>query len=416
MIYLLAFLSVGVDEALWISDAYVRNLVNLRVQYASGNVRTLLHLRDYRPGDTMSTLGQEYRFNIFRGLLGYDSDRWHVSIGDNDVVFGRGLSLFLSTDEEALLESYLRGVDFAYGSVHLYGGYKRRFIYYSGDSVGQYLAGMYVSGEAAGVNLLYYSDTAMRGGFSTSAYLQAGSGAFSLYVEGALRRGYDVRVFSENWGYGLYGSFSLYLSTFSLSLEFKDYRRLFQYFNLPAPANDYGILSSEGRDEMGYSVSIEGNRFRFSLAQDWGGGMLNILTYYGFTYYSTGVFSYKLSIHGLDWLHNLNETVSSLEIKYSPSWGIIFDMEYRERDGESQPYASIAFIVNGWTLSASSRYYASSTNLDYLLSLRYDDMRNFFVEVGYGAFSGDIVCSSGICRYEPAFRGLKLSAGYIFFR
>ncbi len=414
MIFLLAFVSVSMDDALWISDAYVRNLANLQAQYASGNVQILLHLRDYRPGDTLSTLGQPYRFNLFRGLLRYDAGRWNLSLGDNDMVFGRGLSLFLSTDEKALLESYLRGLDLAYGSFHLYGGYKRRFIYYSGDSIMQYLAGAYVGGEVVGLNLLYYADTAMRGGVATSAYLQRETDGYSIYLEGALRRGYDARVFSENWGYGLYGSFSLYLSSFTLSLELKDYRRLFQYFNLPAPANDYGVLSSEGRDEMGYSASVEGSHFRVSLAQDWGSGMVNLLTYYGFTYYSTGIFSYKLSIHGLNWLHNLNETVSSLEIKYSPSWGIIFDMEYRERDGEAQPYASIAFLLGGWTLSASSRYYATSTNLDYLLSLRYDDMRNFFVEASYGAFSGDIVCSSGICRYEPEFRGLKLSAGYTF--
>ncbi len=416
MIYLLAFFSAGMDGALWVSDAYVRNLLNLRVQHNSNNIHLLLHVRDYRPGDTVSTLGQPYRFNIFRGLLEYDAGGWSLSMGDNNMVFGRGLSLFLSSDEEALLESYLRGLDFAHGSLHLYGGYKRRFVYYSGDSVEQYLAGAYMAGEVAGLNLLYYADTALRGGIATSAYIRAEGDAYSLYVEGALRRGYDFRVFSENLGYGFYGSFSLYLSAVSLSVELKDYRRLFQYFNLPAPANDYGILSSSARDEMGYSFSVEGGRFRVSLAQDWGSGMLNLLTYYGFTYYSVGTFSYRLSLHGLDWLHNLNETVSSLEIKYSPSWGIIFDMEYRERGGEAQPYASIAFLLGGWTVSASSRYYTASSRLDYLLSLRYDDMRRLFVEVSYGAFSGDIVCSSGICRYEPEFRGLKLSAGYTFVR
>ncbi|GEM_PF-3023862 len=412
-IILIQMTSVNFENTLWLSDKY-RNLNNTTVQTEFANGDLLLHFRDYRFNDTTSLYGDIYRFNLFRGLLRLSSGNWTLSVGDNDVVFGRGLSLFLSTDQKALLESYLRGVRFQMGSFSVYGGFRRKFIYYRGDDYPQYIAGLDVEREIGGFNGTFYMDTLQHRGLIGSIYMQNSIDGLSLYFEGAYRYGYDMETFSSNFGYGLFFSMAYYLNNLSLNIEMKDYYRLYQGFNLPAPANEYELLSSNGRYERGISFSIEGRNFRASTAQDVDRSFDKLLEYYSFTGYSMGIVSWKVSAYRLWWRGNMDDYTGFLEIKYSPSWGIILYGEYRNRKGEHQPMASFDFINDGFNLSIGGRYYSSHEKWDYFITGRYDNLNNLYLEVSYGAFSGDIVCSSGICRYEPPFRGLKVSMGYMW--
>ena len=40
----------------------------------------------------------------------------------------------------------------------------------------------------------------------------------------------------------------------------------------------------------------------------------------------------------------------------------------------------------------------------------YDIAENASVRLGYGKRSGGFTCSGGICRYEPAFEGMEMTA------
>ena len=414
-IFLIQMVSVNFENTLWLSDAF-RNLNNTTIQTEFANGEMLLHFRDYRFDDTTSLYGEAYRFNLFRGLIRLSWGKWNLWAGDNDAIFGRGLSLFLSTDDKALLESYLRGAKLDYGDMALYAGFKRKFVYYTGDKYPQYLMGFYVEKELIGFNGTMYSDTAEHRGFLGSTHIEKDFESISFYAEGAYRYGEDIFTLSQNYGYGLFLSISYFAKEISFNIEAKDYYRLYQGFNLPAPANEYGILSSNGRYERGLTLSLEGRRFRASLTHEMDRQFDRLLEYYSLTAYSVGILSWKVSAHRLWWRGNMDDYVAFSEIKYSPSWGVILYGEYRNRKGEHQPMLSLTFINGGANLTLLSRYYSFSKRWDYSITMRYDNLNDFYLEVSYGRFSGDIVCSSGICRYEPPFEGLRISASYVWNR
>ena len=416
MIHLLAF-SVSYGGTVWYADS-VKSLNDLKLSAYPYGWETFLQLRDYRPYAPAQVHGDTYRLSAFRFYVRRDFGKLNLSIGDEPLTFGRGLSVFLADDEKALLEATLRGIHLRYSFLRAYAGLKRRWIYYSSDRDTLLLAGLSLTSAATfaemGLNLSYY-DAYQRSdgsGFLPGAYLSLPVGPIGLYLEGAYRYGYDLATYGRNYGYALYGNLEYAKERVVLGVEVKDYYRIYEEFNLPTPANGYGLLPTEGRDEIGGNAYLSYSTFSVELGRSYSHGGDLVMKYYAASYYrDVGPFTVKVGSHHLDWEGNLHERQAFLEVKYNAPLGVIAYVEYRGRlpheEWEDQPYASLTFIYGGLNVALSGRYYSLSGKTDRVLEVSYDNFSFLRIFASYGSFSGDVVCSSGVCRYEPPFTGIK---------
>ncbi len=389
----------SISNNLWLSDS-LRNFISLIGQFNYVDISSYIELRDYRSPSII--YGQNYNLSIFRGYLKYK----FLTIGDNTISFGRGLSLFLSYDEKAILESFLRGINLNYYYLSIYGGIKRRWIYYTSDTDTTYILGSYFQYKFFGFNGLYYKSNDY--GFLGSFYIELPF----LFLELAYRNGYDIFTFSNNEGYGLF----LSINFWNFKLDYNYYDKLFQKFNIPATVNSYGLLASSGRDEMGFSISYSQKSLLLEVAKSYDKSLnRNLLDFYSASFYSNLILDYKIRFYRLFSLNqNLDDYNANFEFKYK---GILGLLEYRNRKSESQPFFSIGFIYKYLTTSFNYRMYLNSDKYDYFFEIKFDNTKGILISFGYGSFSGDIVCSSGICRYEPPFEGLRstLSLSYSFY-
>ena len=419
--------------SVWYSDSF-QTLGDLKLTAYPSNVQIHLHIRDYRPYITPALdYGETYRLALFRGYMRYSRGGFYASLGDDAITFGRGLSIFLADDEKALLEATLRGVRVRYSPFELFAGLKRRWIYYVSDGDTTLLGGFAVEPAFGSTNLgLTYLRYALYNGEDKDGnlfgfYSGFRISPFNLYFEGAYREGYDVYTFSRNSGYALYSNLEVLVGSFVAGVELKDYDRISQRFNLPSPANGYGLLPSDGRDEVGGSFYASYGTFNLELSRAYSHGDgtylgKGIMEYYSLSYYRNfGNLTPKLGAHHMDWGKNLNERLGFLEVKYNSSPGLILKLEDRlrliktpEEEWEHQPYASLSLIYGNFTLSLSYRRYTLSGKSDRVAEFIYDSFSFLRLYVSYGRFSGDIVCSSGVCRYEPPFEGLKASVSVYY--
>ncbi len=417
MIYLLSF-TASYGGTFWYADS-VKSLNEVKFTAYPFGGELFLQLRDYRPYAPASLHGDTYSLNVFRFYVRRNFGNLSLSIGDEPLAFGRGLSLFLSDDDKALLEATLRGVHLGYSFFRAYAGVKRRWIYYSSDRDTLLLGGLYATPTFGpvelGLNLSLY-DLYGRNegtGLLPGGYVNFPLGPFSFYLEGAYRYGYDINTYGRNDGYGIYGNAEYTTGPLVLGAELKDYYRVFQEFNLPSPANGYGLLPTGGRDEMGGNVYLSYSTFSTELGRSYNHDGNIVMKYYAASYYrDIGQFTVKVGSHHLDWGKNLNERQAFLEVKYNAPFGVIAYGEYRRRpykeEWEDQPYVSLTFIYGGLTVAISGRYYALSRKADRVIEFSYDNFSFLRVYTSYGSFSGDVVCSAGVCRYEPPFTGIKL--------
>ncbi|NPB04143.1 MAG: hypothetical protein GXO39_07010 [Thermotogae bacterium] len=413
------FWSLSFGGTVWYADS-LKSLAELKADARWRTYSLFLQLRDYRPYSPTSIHGDTYRLNLYRFLLRYNVRDLFISVGDEPLTFGRGLSLYLADDEKALLEASLRGLHIGASLFRLYAGLKRRWIYYRSDGDTLLLAGGYLTPSFGpfnvGLNLSYYILPNRREGRGalSGGYISAALKNVNLHVEGAYRKGYDLFTYGQGDGYAIYSDISLGIGTDgSVGIELKDYYRIGQEFNLPAPANGYGLLPSDGRDERGVGFYFVWGTFNLELTRSYSHDGRFLMKYYALSYYrNIGSFTPKFGAHHMDWSSNLNERVAFLELKYNSMLGVILYGEYRARllktEWENQPMFSISLINGGMTVSLSLRRYFVQGKTDRVLEFSWDNFTFLRLFLSYGSFSGDVVCSSGVCRYEPPFTGFKL--------
>ncbi|MEO0138572.1 MAG: DUF6029 family protein [candidate division WOR-3 bacterium] len=396
----------SIYNSLWLSDS-VRNLGKILFDYNYGSFGLSCEIRDYRTPSPI--YGDTYKLNLFKLSAKYFGGDWEMHLGDNNITAGRGLSVFLSYDDRALLESFLRGAYFRWRFLNLYGGLKRKWIYFQGDSDTTYIGGVNFDFKTLGINGIRYFINS-KGGYLISGNLNASLGLLKAYLEGAYRFGYDPTVFAEDTGYGIFGNLTFSYGDLSLSLEGKNYKRLYVGFNIPAPANGYGLLPTNARYERGGSVYLYYKtlyaEFSRGLSTLNGEKVMDFIKLQYYTNVLNDFITLKVSAHRLYWFQNLDEYLAFWEIKTKTEPSFIGYLEYRKRKGD-EPFASFSILYKGITLGISGRYYKFQKKRDYLLGIAYDNYRFLRLSLSYGSFSGDIVCSSGVCRYEPPFKGFK---------
>lgn len=387
----------------------------------------------------------ERRLGFLQRYLTYRSDAVEITAGSFYKNIGYGLMLRAVRDDEVLLDRFLDGVDLLLRrgplQLSLFSGRPRSILYYeTQNDTSEVLRGAAVtftpsSGTEAGLHYLRRNLPAPlpQEDFKVDefygAHLSFSLSSWAFYGEGVLRKGWNPLLFADTTGYGLYGYLSFSGERFGVLVEGKHYRRIRQPYATPPPANHYGRLTTEGRDESGGAVelSLYPSRtlqallhFSESISSD---RLHEITEAYGEL--RLGRPDRLLLTLALDGVRFLRvEPGIEERIEITPDFYLLkplpggrsLDLHYQHRirrdDGSIYPQRTLTLGVSPSPSLTLSLTYQDSGEGDSLQTwVRGEALYRLGPAVDLGLYVGaqraDLVCSGGVCRYEPAFKGFK---------
>jgi hypothetical protein len=288
---------------------------------------------------------------------------------------------------------------------------------------------------------------------------------FDLYGEYATRRSYDTQFKEDVRGRGFYGILSGYLPKSSVSVEYKLYDHLSYAYNNPPPVSvdQYMITgpTSLAPAEWGYLVQLSANPLRdvrlrggYSYADDKVGeqkvktqeaeqGSLKLRYDLPWPVVVEGGYEHlgELHIIGAGRSGDIRRT-PSLMVSWTPwndhSFSADFERERRtdytaggrvfvyNRANAGYTYSSWLGLtlsyedtdqkaqesVNPWEPPTVPRVYRYKNDWlwgEVRITWYSSTFQNHVFTVGYGSRRGGLVCSSGVCKQEAAFTGLKVA-------
>jgi hypothetical protein len=288
---------------------------------------------------------------------------------------------------------------------------------------------------------------------------------FDVYAEYATREGYDSQLREDTSGDGFYGSITGYPPKSSISVEYKLYDGLSYPYNNPPPVsyNENMITGPESLEagEWGYYVQgsanpVEDVRVRggYSYADDVVGDVTEktheIKEYFGTARYDLPwpVFvegGYE-SIADLHFIGDITtgdvRDTPSLKVGWTPWNDHSFSAEFAREERRDYTAGDRVFIYNrgnvGYTYSSWLGLTVSYEDTDQRAQELVDPgdppkippvyrsksdwlwgevrltwysstFQNHVLTLGYGSQRGGLVCSSGVCKEQSPFTGLKVA-------
>jgi hypothetical protein len=288
--------------------------------------------------------------------------------------------------------------------------------------------------------------------------LQWSRGIFEGVLEGVQRYVWGMRDNQEGWvgvdeekGHALYGAFTFTLPGYAWLIEGKHYRRFDAPYSTLPPANSAGRPINEGRDERGLAIALTANQddylyesaWSWAAAQDeplerlsaegsvrrdwWGRGALKLgaewvreraLESYSLFDYSGRVIeshsgprteaTYYLSpatsleMHGWFYAWTVEGQAPGTQHRYDEL------LQYNEVAIDlslSVGYARGATLSIIHTTDPVPKYDNEDNWVSLELAWSFSDSHN--LKIRFGEERGGIVCSGGVCHYEPPFTGVR---------
>ncbi len=399
-------------------------------------------------GYFMDVYGEDFR-GIYRKSLSIERENFRLWLLDYYFTPGKGLIFSMTRDEIVKLDRFFEGIYFEYyagrNSVKLFYGKPVQYInyvrekFYLGDSLTEFIGGILQSGLSKNLNIEigyilnenYLSQTKKKDFYYSSINLNY---AFlSFYNEFVFRKGYDENVLKDTSGYGEYSQLLITKNNFTLSLEFSVYDMLGTSYSLPPSMNHYGLSLTKGRNETSYRISFlfplfEYFNFDLEFSNSFYKDEKEIKEIFGEVRFNREPFEITASytdIHflnaGIDVIERYEKKLNFelLFEKFSLTPGIVLEYRFRKDYITSLPEEytepKIVFQLLHSKGSVSYTYQSDKENTIYQsFELLYQF--NYFLSVYFyaGRQRADIVCSGGMCRYEPAFEGIKLNINYTF--
>lgn len=385
-----------------------------------------------------STMSDTTYEGIAHRYLDYSDRKVNLRIGTLYETFGNGLLLDLYELHQLSIDHYLDGIrlgfDLPYVSVKGLSGRA-----HWGDNCLIRGGEITVSPPYARLGAAYldYDHPFSGKGALWSASIESDLSFLTIAGEYAQKH----MVGDGTDGEGLYLIASAYLSSFSLMGQYKQYRAFrfigeTQSYNNPPTCIREPSYTLQSRyyhtqnlaDEQGYSAEFMGN-LPFALELDvsyahsqdsLGNSCYDEL--YAELYREWDKFSVKAIFENKSEGDNQSYNTFVLHLPYiylSDDWTMVVDVEAQSE----KSFGRDLFHTGGETeLSWVSKKLGAGLELwniqesDSVLKLypfvfaSYDIADNTSVRVGYGKRSGGFTCSGGVCRYEPAFEGVELTA------
>jgi len=392
------------------------------------------------------------RNDLIKKYMGYRG-AFDVTLGSFYTTFGRGLLLNATEDEVVLLDRFIEGVNIEgrhpFGSFSLIFGQPKNYVFYElkdsldllegGDLEIEVSPNISIGGSYLRMSTpsIFNTDSLL----STDIFgarLAANSGLFDLYSEFAFRKGWDSYVFEDTTGFAYYGALNIFWGSTVIRGEFKWYDTFGHSYALLPTANHYGANLNDGRDERGGYIGIESplgdnivletglassntsesGAFKNGKIEDKFLSMRYTFTEGMITLsYESILFRNALGL-GIIYRRE-NNPVVDLVFNISDRLGVETRYSMRKREDENTytdhdglltlsffPYIDLSFAYERRTGDIKDTWRRAE------LMLKFNE--NIETEVIYGSQRSDLVCSGGVCRYEPAFDGLKLQVNTRF--
>ncbi len=327
----------------------------------------------------------------------------------------------------------------------------------------------YVTGSGVKADVVENVETAGRKTGENTLYaggLGGGWQYFDGYGEYAVRDGYDVALREDVRGDGFYGIVTGYLPRSSVSFQYKLYDNLAYRYNNPPPVSvDENMLTGPGSltpSEWGYYAQVSANPVRdvrvrggYSYADDQVGEqdvktgeieqyLANVRYDLPWPVVVEGQYEQlgKLQIMGEDVFGDIRR-MPSLTVSWTPWDDHSFSTGFEREEKTDYTAGDRIFIYNraeaGYTYSSWLGLNVSYEDTDQRaqelvrpgkeppkdpdvyryknnwlwgevrLSWYNEVLQNHVLTIGYGSRRGGRVCSSGVCRIEAPFTGLKIS-------
>jgi hypothetical protein len=396
----------------------------------------------YDPGD--ENLYQS-RSKLIKRYLQLDMGPIWARIGTFNAAFGRGIVLNATPDESVASDRFLDGITIGAEvgplTARFLAGEPRNYLYYKlQDSTG-IMRGVDVElSTLADVGFSYvYYEVPLVAGISivrslASLRLEKSLGALDLYLEGARKVDDPKSLLDFDFpGTALYGSASYSAQGFSVTGEYKFYDMFGYPFSVPPTVNKYGIYVNQGQDEEGFEVVVDvfptDNLFlRGDFSMAWssnsgpfaGGEMLE--GFFEAVYYFP---SLELTFD-IDYLNMKNVTaiVPEQRIEINPHLQALIELpsdmalelggRARRREDDEEVYTDYDFVLTLFKfpiVDVTGAYEFRCGDLEgewKRISARVQVGGQYEVEATYGSQRQDLVCSGGVCRFEPEFNGVRL--------
>jgi hypothetical protein len=377
------------------------------------------------------------RGQLIKRYLHWEMGPVFARIGTFNAAFGRGIVLNATPDESVASDRFLDGVtvgaEMGPLAARFFSGEPRNYLYYKlQDSTGTMRGFNAELSTLADVGFSYvYYEVPLVAGISiirrlASLRLARSFGPLDIYLEGA-RKGEDPE------GTALYGSASYSGPGFSVTAEYK-YYDLFGYaFSVPPTVNKYGIYVNQGQDEEGFEVAVDAfptdnlylkGDFSMAWSSDAepfvGGEMLE--GFFEAVYYLPGV-EITADVDYLD-LKNVTAIVPEHRVEINPHFQTLIELpgdmavelggRARRREDDEEVYTDYDFVLTLFKFPAidiSGAYEVRKGDLEgewARITARVQMGGQYEVEATYGSQRQDLVCSGGVCRFEPEFEGFRL--------
>ena len=400
--------------------------------------------------------GIRRRFAEYRGTLA------DLRVGTFYATFGRGLLLRAEEDEIVRLD---RDIDGARGVVRwnrltgqaVFGRPRHDETHERDDLLsGLELRAALAPGLSAGGGYVRRdASRAENGGLGTARLgepveelaggsLQFSRGIFDGVVEWARRYLWGMRGLNEGWvgiderGHALYGAFTFSLPGYAWLIEGKHYQDFAAPYSTLPPANAAGQPINNGRDERGIGLTLTANRDDLVIESAWSWADAERANEPGRRYSAEGRVRRDwwgrgaLAIGG-DWVREVELESHALRAYHGPRveasyyltptaslelHGKAYAWENQVRGSLLQDYNEVVVDLSlsigdarGATLSV---IHASEPVAEYdfadtwvALELAWAFSSTEELKIKVGDERGGIVCSGGVCHYEPPFSGVR---------
>ncbi len=389
------------------------------------------------------------RTELRKKYIGYIQRNYALRFGTFYTSIGRGF-IFNATEEEiARLVRFLYGFE---GKVHIGSfdikalfGKPKSYVFYnltdSSDIVGGGEMNMGSESRSLGLSFLRVLHPISRGlQKENKTYNMGGihanllSDKWSFYLEGDLRWGWNETYFKDSLGSALYLLLEREISWGSLRFETKDIHAFSHPYMLPPTLNHYGITLNNGIDERGVLLGSDFSPLSdvfctIEYSHTWSTGKGKST---GNGHLEEEYLEIKRSgdpvtlLFSFDHVYFKKTLAAGLphRLEITPLFGILFklplnfgmEIRYQNRYRNTE---GVIYRDNDWLFSLSHfpefdivlayerrRGDEAGTWKRVELVWHIDDNVDFSITLGNQ--KEDLVCSGGICRYEPAFDGIKI--------
>ncbi len=398
----------------------------------------------YDRSDTNATFDTKNR--LYRYHLSYSSSSVEFTVGTFETTLGRGFLLYSGEDEVALLDRFLVGTSLELWAPRVrtlaFVGRPESYLFYErtnpeddwlfgGEvewtpSPAPTRVGLEAMGWATRHPLTQdYVHTTFFGGF-----LELQRGKMYLYTEGAFRKGYDPQLFSDTLGWAGYLHLGYQLARTSLHVEWTHLTLFGHPYMLPPALDHYGVYLTGGRKESGVAIEWNGRTtqgwvWTLHASRLWGTFFQDpseIVEVFGKLQKRVGPVEVSASLDGVRFVNAVAAGIFD-RTEWTPvlhavgtlsrQWG--WDVKYQPRKRRSQDktytdhdltlgLSRFPWMDLAWTLQKRVGDSTGTwTRLDLFLHLG----NRTEIEVTLGSQRKDLVCSGGVCRFEPEFRGVR---------